>query len=96
MIFANYSTTTEEQLDTEVIEQEKPLHHIVLYNDDVNTFDWVIECLTNYCGHDILQAEQCAMIVHYNGKCAVKNGSLNKLKPICQTLLEKGLSAEIN
>jgi ATP-dependent Clp protease adaptor protein ClpS len=44
----------------------------------------------------MLQAEQCATIVHYNGKCAVKKGAFNKLKPICETLLEKGLSAEIN
>jgi ATP-dependent Clp protease adaptor protein ClpS len=49
-----------------------------------------------YCSHDSLQAEQCATIVHYNGKCAVKKGSFDKLKPICETLLEKGLSAEIN
>ncbi len=96
MTLNNYSPMTEEQSDVDVLEQEKPIHQIVLYNDDVNTFDWVIECLTNYCGHDVVQAEQCATIVHYNGKCSVKNGSLHKLKPICETLLEKGLSAEIN
>jgi ATP-dependent Clp protease adaptor protein ClpS len=49
-----------------------------------------------YCQHDVIQAEQCATIVHYNGKCEVKTGSLKALKPICETLLEKGLSAEIN
>jgi ATP-dependent Clp protease adaptor protein ClpS len=68
---------------------------IVLYNDDVNTFDHVIECLISYCKHSLSQAEQCAMIVHYNGKCAVKTGSYDELKPICEALLENGLSAKI-
>lgn len=95
MIFNNY-TDTEELLELDVITQEEELSNIVLFNDDVNTFEWVIDCLIKYCGHDMLQAEQCAIIVHYNGKCAVKKGAFNKLKPICETLLEKGLSAEIN
>lgn len=68
---------------------------IVLYNDDVNTFDWVIECLVKYCDHDIVQAEQCAYFVHTKGKYAVKYGDKNKLKPICETLIEKGLSASL-
>lgn len=95
MIYNNY-TDTEELLDLETITQEKELNNIILFNDDVNTFDWVIECLVKYCGHDSIQAEQCAHIVHFNGKCAVKTGELEKLKPICSALLEKGLSAEIN
>lgn len=66
---------------------------IVLYNDDVNTFDWVISCLMKYCGHDEIQAEQCAWFVHTKGKYAVKKGPQQSLKPICQTLIEKGLSA---
>jgi len=66
---------------------------IVLYNDDVNTFDWVIDCLVKFCGHDEVQAEQCAWFVHTKGKYAVKKGSQHSLKPICQTLIEKGLSA---
>jgi ATP-dependent Clp protease adaptor protein ClpS len=68
---------------------------IVLYNDDVNTFDWVIECLVKYCGHDTIQAEQCAWFVHSKGKYSVKVGSRTKLKPICEVLLEKGLSAKL-
>ena len=60
------------------------------------TFEWVIECLVSYCGHDSVQAEQCATLVHYTGKCEVKKGELKALIPICETLLEKGLSAEIN
>jgi ATP-dependent Clp protease adaptor protein ClpS len=68
---------------------------IVLYNDDVNTFEWVIECLIKYCRHEYLQAQQCAMIVHSNGKCKVKNGSYNELEPVCVALLDCGLSARI-
>lgn len=95
MFFTKY-TDTEELLDLDVLVKEKELNHIILFNDDVNTFEWVIECLVNYCGHEQLQAEQCATIVHYNGKCSVKKGEFDTLKPICETLLEKGLSAEIN
>ena len=95
MIINNY-TDTEELLELDVITKEQELNNIILYNDDVNTFEWVIECLMNYCSHDSIQAEQCAHIVHYSGKCAVKKGTLEKLTPICQALLEKGLSAEIN
>lgn len=95
MIYNNY-TDTEELLDLDILTQEEELNNIILYNDDVNTFEWVIECLMKYCGHDAVQAEQCAYLVHYTGKCAVKKGTLDKLKPICLTLLEKGLSAEIN
>ena len=94
MSFSNSKT----ELEEEVISLEDLIgtYNIILYNDDVNTFEWVIECLVNYCGHEQLQAEQCATIVHYNGKCSVKKGEFDTLKPICETLLEKGLSAEIN
>ena len=70
-------------------------HSIVLFNDDVNTFDHVINSLIKYCKHSNIQAEQCAHIVHYNGKCFVKTGNIAKLKPICSALLDSGLSAEI-
>jgi len=68
---------------------------IVLYNDDVNSFDHVIDMLVYACDHEPLQAEQCAMLVHYKGKCDVKSGSFEDLKPRCSKLLEAGLSAEI-
>jgi ATP-dependent Clp protease adaptor protein ClpS len=87
---------TEELLEEELLTKDVELNRIILFNDDVNTFEWVIECLIKYCSHDSLQAEQCATLVHYKGKCAVKEGLLEDLKPICETLLEKGLSAEIN
>jgi ATP-dependent Clp protease adaptor protein ClpS len=68
---------------------------IVLYNDDVNTFDHVIDCLMKYCGHGVEQAEQCAWITHYKGKCAVKRGSYQELSSPCEALLDAGLSAVI-
>ena len=68
---------------------------IVLYNDDFNTFDFVIESLMKLCKHDSIQAEQCAFLVHYKGKCSVKKGEHKELKPICTALLERGLTAEI-
>jgi len=68
---------------------------LVLYNDDVNTFDHVIFCLMNICKLEALPAEQCAFIVHYSGKCVVKSGTYEVLEPLCVALLEKGLSAKI-
>jgi len=92
MIYHHKEWTDEEVLtQTEVTD----LFELVLYNDDVNTFDHVIECLMKYCGHEPTQAEQCAWIVHYNGKCSVKSGSWDNLEPICSALLEQGLSAGI-
>ena len=70
-------------------------NEIIIYNDDVNTFDHVIETLIRVCSHTAEQAEQCSLIIHYNGKCTVKTGSLKELVPQCTRLLEAGLNAEI-
>lgn len=67
-------------------------NEIILYNDDVNTFDHVINTLISVCDHTLEQAEQCSLIVHYKGKCSVKTGSYSDLKPICTELLQAGLS----
>ena len=89
-------------MDTELLEkpavQEKAeqLRDLILHNDDVNTFDFVIETLVEVCGHNPLQAEQCAFLVHHKGKCGVKKGSYADLEPLCLTLLQKGLSATID
>ena len=85
----------EEALLAEVLYETGPIREIVLHNDDVNTFDHVIMCLIDICGHDEIQAEQCASIVHYNGKCSVKRGTFDQLEPRCTQLLERGLSADI-
>ncbi|MEI6880429.1 MAG: ATP-dependent Clp protease adaptor ClpS [Bacteroidota bacterium] len=88
----------------EVVKEEKELElldavddglKVVLYNDDVNTFDWVIECLCELCEHDEIQAEQCAVLVHYKGKAVVKTGKEDKMKIICQALCDRGLSAVV-
>ena len=68
---------------------------IILYNDDVNTFSHVIECLMSICEHTPEQAEQSSLIVHYKGKCGVKRGEENELKRKCSALLDQGLSAKI-
>lgn len=70
-------------------------YEIILFNDDVNTFDHVIDTLMAVCNHEPLQAEQCALLVHYTGKCAVKTGSYKELEPLCSKLLQADLSAEI-
>ncbi|MGS0524767.1 ATP-dependent Clp protease adaptor ClpS [Zobellia nedashkovskayae] len=78
-------------LEEEVSKQNE----IVVFNDDVNTFDYVIDTLVDVCDHTPVQAEQCSLIVHYNGKCTVKTGDYKDLEPRCSRLLEAGLSAEI-
>ena len=84
---------TREEFD--VAEKETSKFEIILFNDDVNTFDFVIDSLIEVCDHSLEQAEQCTYLVHYKGKCAVKTGTYEDLKPRCTRLLEKGLSAEI-
>lgn len=90
-------TTPDEETIAESLVKDlvEPNKAIVLYNDDVNSFDHVINCLVKYCQHHPHQAEQCATIVHHNGRCAVKEGDYDKLKPICEALLENQLSAKI-
>jgi len=88
---------TQKEVLEEVLEKivEKDNSEIMLYNDDVNTFDHVIETLIDTCEHTSLQAEQCAMLVHYRGKCVVKTGVYEELVPRCSKLLRAGLNAEI-
>jgi ATP-dependent Clp protease adaptor protein ClpS len=70
-------------------------HVLLLHNDDINTFDFVIESLVEVCKHDSEQAEQCAYITHYKGKCDVKVGSYDYLKPMRNNLISRGLSVTI-
>lgn len=83
----------EEALD--VAELDSKQNEIILYNDEVNTFDHVINTLVYACEHTPEQAEQCSLIVHYKGKCTVKTGPYDELKPRCSMLLDAGLSAEV-
>ena len=76
--------------ETDVLELQDEECRIILYNDDYNTFDYVIDTLVQVCGHTFEQAEQCAIIVHFKGKCDVKTGSYDYLKPLCVALLDSG------
>ena len=89
--------STQERIKEEVLtlEEVQKNNEIVLYNDDVNTFDHVIDTLIYACDHTAEQAEQCSILVHYKGKCTVKTGPYNDLEPRCRKLLQAGLSAEI-
>jgi len=89
--------SSKEKISEKILFEEKLVSQkeIVLFNDDVNTFDHVIDTLIHACDHSSEQAEQCAIIVHYKGKCTVKTGAYDDLKPRCSMLLEAGLSAEI-
>ena len=76
----------DKESDIKVLTDAEREHEIILYNDDVNTFDHVIKTLVTHCGHTFEQAEQCAYIVHFSGKCVVKTGSYDELEPICTKL----------
>ncbi|MDT7832225.1 ATP-dependent Clp protease adaptor ClpS [Flavobacteriaceae bacterium S356] len=89
------STKEKIQEEVDVLEKEVNQHEIVLYNDDVHTFDFVIDSLIDVCEHTLEQAEQCTILVHYKGKCTVKSGEYKDLKPRCSKLLHLGLSAEL-
>lgn len=80
----------------ELNEQVVKEHILVLFDDNVNTFDHVINLLIKVCDHDAIQAEQCAMLVHYTGKCAVKNGEFKELSIMGEMLADAGLTVEVN
>lgn len=90
---ANYSWQEEKQSDLEVLDDKG--HHLTVWNDDVNTFDWVILSLIEICKHTPEQAEQCALMVHFKGKYAVKSGSYEDLCPQAEALLDRGIQATI-
>ena len=69
---------------------------LILYNDDVNTFEHVIKALVEICGHDSVQAEQCALIVHFKGKCEVKSGPVEVLNAMSRSLNAKGLNSKVD
>lgn len=88
---------TEEEVDKQLdsIIEDLSQNAIIAFNDDVNTFEHVIECLVKYCNHGKEQAEQCALITHLKGKCSVKTGCYVDLVPIANALSENGLTVEI-
>ncbi len=69
--------------------------NLIVWNDDVNTFDWVIKALMDICGHEEHQAEQCTLLIHYKGKCTVKTGDFDTLKPMCEAIIDRGINATV-
>jgi len=76
-------------------EKDESLKDLILYNDEVNTFDFVIETLIEVCEHDATQAEQCALITHYKGQCTVKTGTFSDLKPMKDEMINRKLTVSI-
>ena len=72
------------------------IHNLIVWNDDVNTFDWVIESLVEVCDHEVTQAEQCAIIIHYKGKCSVKRGEFDTLRVQAEALIGRGINATVD
>ena len=89
-------TKTQTQEDIAILEALVAERQIIVYNDDVNTFDFVIDSFIKVCQHEPVQAEQCAHVIHFTGKCAVKQGDWDTLEPMCTALLDRGISAEIH
>ncbi|MBD8487954.1 ATP-dependent Clp protease adaptor ClpS [Echinicola sp. CAU 1574] len=88
--------TVEEEIEIlleDLVDTEE--HDLVVFNDDINTFEHVTKVLIKVCKHSQEQAEQCTLIIHYKGKCAVKKGSKKQLKPMCQSILDAGIQAAI-
>lgn len=88
-------TQTKEWLKTKTVTVEEEIRKLILYNDDFNTFDWVILSLMEVCEHTEEQATQCAWLVHYRGKCPVLSGTYDFLVPRHNALAERGLSVNI-
>jgi ATP-dependent Clp protease adaptor protein ClpS len=93
MISSNPRAKEVEEID--LLEVNENTCQLVVWNDEVNTFDWVITTLITICGHTAEQAEQCAMIIHTQGKYAVKEGPYEFLKPMCDAITERGIGATI-
>lgn len=91
---ASYQEQKIVEVEEAVIDLEE--HSLVVYNDDVNTFEHVIDTLIKVCKHSAEQAEQCTLLVHYRGKCAVKSGDLDLLKPMRDAICERGIDGRIN
>lgn len=94
MLFDGNSKPQQYQ-DTDVLTMNDEPYSLIVWNDEVNTFEWVIETLMKVCGHTAEQAEQCAYLIHFKGKYAVKNGGYDDLKPDCDAITERGIGATI-
>ena len=87
--------STESLHETDVLTAHEEPCSLIVWNDEVNTFEWVIETLVEICHHSYEQAEQCSYIIHFQGKYAVKQGSYDELKPLCDAITERGINATV-
>lgn len=92
---SSYNPLIDSDYELDVLEETETPYHLMIWNDDVNTFDWVIDTLVEICGHTKEQAEQCALLIHYKGKYAVKKDSYEKLKPQCDAINDRLINATI-
>ena len=95
MVFNHVNESVEEVLLEEELTDVGNQSQLVVYNDDVNTFDWVIQCFIEILKHSPEQAEQCSLIIHFKGKATVKTAPFKELKPLKEGLTDRGLSAVI-
>jgi ATP-dependent Clp protease adaptor protein ClpS len=95
MIISSTNNGTQYQSEVEVLLETVSSNQLIVWNDDVNTFDWVIETLVEVCGHSFEQAEQCSLLIHFQGKYAVKEGMFEDLKPMCEAILDRGINATL-
>jgi ATP-dependent Clp protease adaptor protein ClpS len=84
-----------EDEDVDVLTAQQFPYSLIVWNDEVNTFTWVIETLVEVCDHTPEQAEQCSLIIHFKGKCMVKSGDYDTLKPMCDSITERGIGATL-
>lgn len=84
----------EKETQNEISDQNS--NHLIIWNDEVNTFDWVIKALIEICDYSPQQAEQCSLIIHFKGKYAVKSGDFETLRPMCESFIDRGINATID
>lgn len=89
------SSQHKHQDEVDILVEETLPAELIVHNDDVNTFDWVIRSLVEICDHQEKQAEQCALFIHYKGRFCVKHDYMDKLKPMKDGLTDRGISATI-
>ncbi|HJS56323.1 MAG TPA: ATP-dependent Clp protease adaptor ClpS [Chitinophagaceae bacterium] len=95
MFSAQTDTSTKKWEETDLLTTIEEPCNLIVWNDEVNTFEWVIETLIKICGHSQQQAEQCSYIIHFQGKYAVKKGSYEELKPMCDSITDRGIGATV-
>lgn len=86
---------TNQWAETDVLTEVEEPCSLIVWNDEVNTFEWVIETLIEVCGHSYEQAEQCSFIIHFQGKYAVKKGGFDELKTMCDAITDRGIGATV-